>query len=204
MRRKFMTILIYLIMLLSFSSCITSADTYPQNDAYIENEIDVIRPNASINTIFRYGTPYYIDGRVSYYIYKNVYYYPYYYGDYWYVRAYRYPVNYHNFRPHRYDYRFSPGRYRGFDRPRYYRYDSKKYNRPNRHPDVMPNRRFGSGRSTVTPNKPSFGSGRSTVTPNKPSFGSGRSTVTPNKPSFGDGSRSTSKSTRGGHFGGRR
>ena len=54
MRRKFMTILIYLIMLLSFSSCITSADTYPQNDAYIENEIDVIRPNASINTIFRY------------------------------------------------------------------------------------------------------------------------------------------------------
>ena len=190
MRRKFMTILIYLIMLLSFSSCITSVDTYPQNDAHIENEIDVIRPNASINTIFRYGTPYYIDGRVSYYIYKNVYYYPYYYGDYWYVRAYRYPVNYHNFKPHRYDYRFSPGRYRGFDRPRYYRYDSKKYNRPNKRPDVMPNRRFGSGRSTVTPNKPSFGSGRSTVTPNKPSFG--------------DGSRSTSKSTRGGHFGGRR
>ena len=119
-----------------------------------------------------------------------MYYYPYYYGDYWYVRAYRYPVNYHNFRPHRYDYRFSPGRYRGFDRPRYYRYDGKKYNRPNRHPDVMPNRRFDSGRSTVTPNKPSFGSGRSTVTPNKPSFG--------------DGSRSTSKSPRGGHFGGRR
>ena len=54
MRRKFMTILICLIMLLSFSSCITSSDTYQQNDAYIENEIDVIRPNASINTIFRY------------------------------------------------------------------------------------------------------------------------------------------------------
>ena len=54
----------------------------------------------------------------------------------WDVRAYRRPFTHFDnrpyFRPHRYDYRFSPGQYRGFDRNGVTHHRHPNINRPNR------------------------------------------------------------------------
>lgn len=114
--KKIYIFLIGLMMLFSLISCETYTYATTQDDIYIENEVDIVQSNVSFDIVLRYGRPYYRDGILLYYIYNNLYYYPYYYGNYWYVRAYRRPfphVNYRPyFRPHKYDYRFSPDRYR--------------------------------------------------------------------------------------------
>ena len=114
--KKFYIFLIGLMMLFSLTSCKTYTYATTQDDIYIETEVDIVQSNVSFDVVLRYGRPYYRDGILLYYYYNNLYYYPYYYGDYWYVRAYRHPfphVNYRPyFRPHKYDYRFSPDRYR--------------------------------------------------------------------------------------------
>ena len=121
MKRRIFTILIGLIMLFSLSSCETYTYATTQDDIYVEAEVDVVRSNVSFDVIIQYGTPYYRDGVLLYYLYRDIYYYPFYYNNYWYVRAYRRPFTHFDtrpyFRPHKYDYRFSPGHYRGFDRP---------------------------------------------------------------------------------------
>lgn len=73
----------------------------------------------------------------------------------WYIRAYSRPFNHLRyrpyFRPHRYDYRFAPGSYRGFNRP------NNKFH--NRKPDIIPNRPSQNNRNRVdripnrTPNR---------------------------------------------------
>jgi len=108
-------------MLFSISSCETYTYATTQDAIYVEAEVDVVRSNVSFDVIIQYGTPYYRDGVLLYYLYRDIYYYPFYYNNYWYVRAYRRPFTHFDhqpyFRPHKYDYRFSPGHYRGFDRP---------------------------------------------------------------------------------------
>jgi len=134
MKRKLMTYLLALMMLFTISSCEVYSYATTQDDIYIENEVDVVRSNISFDVIIQYGIPYYRDGALLYYLYRDIYYYPFYYNNYWYVRAYRRPFTHFDhrpyFRPHRYDYRFSPGHYRGFDRPR----------NPNVHQRIIPPR----------------------------------------------------------------
>ena len=105
----------------TISSCDVYTYATTQDDIYTETSVDIVRSNVSFDVIIQYGTPYYRDGVLLYYLYRDIYYYPFYYNNYWYVRAYRRPFTHFDhqpyFRPHKYDYRFSPGHYRGFDRP---------------------------------------------------------------------------------------
>lgn len=119
--KKIYILFISLLMMFSLSSCETYTYATTQDDIYVETEVDVVRSNVSFDVIIQYGTPFYRDDVLLYYLYRDIYYYPFYYNNYWYVRAYRRPFIHFDtrpyFRPHRYDYRFSPGHYRGFDRP---------------------------------------------------------------------------------------
>jgi hypothetical protein len=150
--KKILTIIFGLMMMLSFSSCEVYTHATTQDDIYVEAEADVVRSNVDFNVVIRYGTPYYYEGSLLYYLYNGLYYYPFYYDNYWYVRAYRHPFAhiYHrpHFRPHRYDYRFRPNHHPGFgnnghiNRPHHpggpHRPDVRPGgNRPHR-PDVRP------------------------------------------------------------------
>ena len=159
MKTKLLTFLVCLMMLFSLNSCVVSSYATTQDDIYTETEADVVRSNVSFDVIIQYGTPYYRDGMLLYYLYRDIYYYPFYYSNYWYVRAYRRPFTHFDhrpyFRPHRYDYRFSPGSYRGFYRP----------NNPNSHyRPITPNRghngryhRPHGSRHAIMPNNPNSG-----------------------------------------------
>ena len=153
-------------MVFSLSSCEMYTYATTQDDIYVEADVDVVRSNVSFDVVIRYGVPYYMDGVLLYYLYNDIYYYPFYYNNYWYVRAYRRPFTHFDhrpyFRPHRYDYKFSPGRYRGYDRPN----NSNFRNiRPNNHrndgyrrphgsrPDILPNRP-NNNHPNVQPNRP--------------------------------------------------
>lgn len=153
-------------MLFSLSSCVVGTYATTQDDIYVETDVDVVKSNVSFDVIIQYGTPYYRDGVLLYYLYRDIYYYPFYYNNYWYVRAYRRPFTHFDhrpyFRPHRYDYKFSPGNYRGFDRPRdpnvHYRNLNPNINQPRR--DIQ--RRPNNSRPDVQPRQP-----QRQVTPNR-------------------------------------
>lgn len=142
-----------LIMSFSFTACTVSGYATTQDDIYVESSADIVRSNIDYNIVFRFGTPYYYEGRLLYYLYEGLYYYPYLYDNYWYMRVYRRPFNhlYYRpyFRPHRYDYRFD----RSF-RPHsnwhhdYYR-SNRYYNNP------RPRTPYPSTR--VTPSRPHTG-----------------------------------------------
>ena len=118
--KKFFIFLISLMMMFSLSSCETYTYATTQDGIYVDADANVVRSNVSFDIVIRYGIPYYMDGILLYYVYNNLYYYPFYYNNYWYVRAYRRPLIHFDrrpyFRPHRYDYRFKPGRYVGYGR----------------------------------------------------------------------------------------
>lgn len=108
------TICISLMTLGSLSSCETTyASTITYDDMYYENDY------ASIDIILTYGTPYYLDGVLQYYIYRNLYYYPFYYNDIMYFRSFYRPLpprhHYVFGRPHRGDVGF--GHHRGHRPP---------------------------------------------------------------------------------------
>jgi hypothetical protein len=122
--KKYLYILFIGLMMslsLSLSSCEVYSHATTMDDIYYEAQADMVRSDVDFNIVIRYGTPYYYEGTLLYYLYNGLYYYPFYYDDYWYVRVYRRPFDYLGyrpyFRPHRYDYRFEPGHHRGFDRP---------------------------------------------------------------------------------------
>lgn len=151
MKKLFMFI-IGLMMVFSFSSCVGYTYATTQDDIYVEAETDMVRSNVDFNIVIRYGTPYYYEGSLLYYLYEGLYYYPFYYDNYWYVRAYRRPfAHLHHrpyFRPHRYDYRFRPDHHPGFGKNghingRPHRPDVRPGNRPNHRPDVRPGNRPG-------------------------------------------------------------
>ena len=179
MKTKLLTFLVCLMMLFSLNSCVVSGYATTQDDIYTETEVDVVRSNVSFDVIIQYGTPYYRDGALLYYLYRDIYYYPFYYNNYWYVRAYRRPFTHFDhrpyFRPHRYDYRFSPGSYRGFHRPNnpnsHYRPitpnrgNNGRYHRPHgSRPTIMPNNPYKPNSGRVTPkSRPN----RQVITPNR-------------------------------------
>ena len=70
--KKIYIFLIGLMMLFSLSSCETYTYATTQDDIYIDAEVDVVRSNVSFDVIIRYGTPYYVDGVLLYYIYNNL------------------------------------------------------------------------------------------------------------------------------------
>ena len=197
-------------MLFSLNSCVGASFATTQDDMYIETDVDIVQSTVDFNVVFRYGTPYYYNGSILYYLYNGIYYYPYFYDNYWYLRAYRRPFPYTNyrpyFRPHRYDYRFD----RGYVHPRgWYRYSPNHYNHtPNR---PIPNNR-------ITPNRPSPGSRQSipnrgtiqrpnTTQPRiNPGMNRGGSSVRPSTPSRGgfNSGRSRSGGYRGGSYNGSR
>lgn len=81
--KKFITLLMAIAVALLTTSCVTSVCA--QTDDLYESNVD-------FNVVITYGTPYYnTEGLLLYYIYRNMYYYPYYYGERWYFRPYYYP-----------------------------------------------------------------------------------------------------------------
>jgi len=223
MKKYFYIFIISLVMAFSFSSCeVAYGYATTQDDIYYEAQADMVRSDVDFNIVIRYGTPYYYEGSLLYYFYDGLYYYPFYYDNYWYVRAYRRPFTYLGyrpyFRPHRYDYRFAPGYYRGFDRPHYdgrYRgnrfghggyqqrphYDARPGNgnhqhRPEVRPNDRPNSRNGMG-PTQQPTRPNR-----TITP-RPSTPSRNMTPRSSSPRMSTPSSGGHRSS-GGRFGGRR
>lgn len=109
MKKLFFAIL-FVATILCCQSCFSSgAVSYEPYDEY------VISDNVDVNVIITYGTPYYYNGQLWYYLYNGLYYYPFYYDNYWYFRPYTtlytwdwYYYHYHHFVPTYRDYRFRP------------------------------------------------------------------------------------------------
>lgn len=105
--KKIKVMIIFLMSLFIFSSC----ETYSQV-IYDEERIEVVTTtsNISYSTIITYGTPFYIDNILSYYLYNGIYYYPYYWNNILCFKPYRYiqprGFRYIPTRHHRPDYRF--------------------------------------------------------------------------------------------------
>ena len=89
MKNKIISLICLICMSLTLYSCDTvyyGISTNPQRD-----DQEVFENNVNYNIIIQYGTPYYYDGFLNYYFYKDLYYYPVYYNNYWYFRTYRRP-----------------------------------------------------------------------------------------------------------------
>ena len=167
MKRKLLTFLVALFMMFTITSCDVYTYATTQDDIYVETDADVVRSNVSFNVIIQYGIPYYRNGALLYYLYNDIYYYPFYYNNYWYVRAYRKPFTHFDhhpyFRPHKYDYRFSPGHYRGFNRPRDPNVHYRNLNPPRRNIQRRPN----NSRPDVQPRQPNPNTRVQPVRPNR-------------------------------------
>lgn len=185
MKRKLFTILFMMFSLFALTSCVTTVDA--QDGVYSTTVIDA----DDIEMAITYGAPYIVDDVVYYYLYNNLYYYPFYTRGYWYYRVYtrpliRYP---HYWRPVPRSHWFRDGRYYN---PHRFVGHNRHYNRP--HMDRPYNRPSINNRPTVRPqnrpqNRPNWNS--------RPS--STRSTV--GRPSI---NRSIPHQNSNGRFGGRR
>lgn len=137
MKRKLFTILFALIAVFSLTSCITTA----------EAQTGVV---PDVEMAITYGTPYIVNDMIEYYLYKNLYYYPFYINGSWYYRVYSRPlVTYpRHWRPAPRHYRFHNNRFiRRHDSST--RYSRPQINRPQinrpQHRGIQHNGRF-SGR----------------------------------------------------------
>ena len=112
-----------LLIIFSVSSC--GEYTYVETDPIYGTEYtQTYATDGDINIIITNGTPHYYNGRLWYYHYNGLYYYPFWYDGYWYLRPYTtlyswgwYYDHYRHFRPGPRDrYRFRPGHH-GFHKP---------------------------------------------------------------------------------------
>lgn len=86
--KKFISLILALMMCISLTSCVTTA--YAQTDDEVSD----------VNVVITYGTPYYnSNGLLLYYIYRDLYYYPYYHNNRWYFRHYARPLPPRHYRP---------------------------------------------------------------------------------------------------------
>jgi hypothetical protein len=86
--KKFISLILALMMCISLTSCVTTA--YAQTDDEVSD----------VNVVITYGTPYYnSNGLLLYYIYRDLYYYPYYYNNRWHFRHYTRPLPPRHYRP---------------------------------------------------------------------------------------------------------
>ena len=194
--------LILLITVITFASCST---TYASSQSPYEYDDTYTTTSVTFSTVVRYGTPYYIDNVLSYYLYRGIYYYPYRYNNYWYF----YPSHY--CRPHGYVYHNRPV-HMHYMRPGPRNYEFRRpHMRPHRNPnhgrpyDSRPPFNYGKPH-----HKPSLGNQHRPPIDQRPNFNSQPSNRRPS--GFGS-RRSSTRVTQGhspsnnrgtGHFGGRR
>lgn len=221
--KKLLFALVMMISCLSMTSCVTTVEA--QDDMY--STTTVIDVN-DIEMAITYGTPYIVDGVVYYYLYNNLYYYPFYTRGYWYYHVYRRPLlRYPSYwRPAPRSHWFRNGRFHnphGFVGHHGYRPTHNNHGvRPGNHRHSIGGERPSSTRTTVhgSPNTHNRGisspNSRTTVSPNNRSVTAPqrnhsitpRSTFggpsRPSAPSMSRGGSSPRQSTGGGHFGGRR
>lgn len=132
-------------MTLMCNSCAEAV--YATDDVYGE-----YYSSSDVTLIITHGTPYYYNGRLWYYLYNGLYYYPFYYDGYVYLRPYTrvYPwgYNFGRFRPNRYDYRYRPGYH--------YRPGYSNGRRPTLNPGghVNPGHRPNNPGHTIQPSRP--------------------------------------------------
>jgi hypothetical protein len=147
MKRKLFTILFMMFSLFTLTSCVTTVDA--QDGVYSTTVIDA----DDIEMAITYGTPYIVNDVVYYYLYNNLYYYPFYTRGYWYYRVYtrpliRYPHYWrpvprsHWFRDGRY---YNPHKFIGHNRP----HVDRPHNSPNNRPTVRPQNRWNSRPSST-------------------------------------------------------
>ena len=186
----------------SFTSC--STYTYAQPAA-----VEIEPAEVTYTTVITYGVPYYIDGIISYYKYRGLFYYPYYWHNHWYVHPYtciqprgfvHHP--HHGFVP---DNRWrQPSHFKHNHNPRHY--GSDMYYRPHTRPNVKPN----GNRPTVTHNRHNTRPGgyipSSTRTTVKRRNAPVQHSVTPRRSTVnrGSSSRINTTPTSRGNFSGRR
>lgn len=116
MKKSILSIALVLMLSVFSSSCVASY--VPQDGIYIETTSGGYRSSIDFDVVVRYGTPYYVNGALQYYLYNGLYYYPFYHNNYWYVRVFDRPhLRPFQYGPNHRDYRFKPGRYQGFNRP---------------------------------------------------------------------------------------
>ena len=129
-----------LLALVTFTSCISYA--YAQDEVYVDND------EAQITVVVRYGTPYYLDGMLLYYLYDGWYYYPYYHNNFWYYYRYQRPLPYdvirHGFIPPHGHRPF----YHGNVRPRFH---ERGFGSKHRYDNARPNVRNRPNRGAVSP-----------------------------------------------------
>ena len=82
MKKIILTLAFTIIAAMSLTSCYTADAT--------------VCDDTTVDVVIRYGTPYYYNGTIVYYIYDGYYYYPHYNGTRWYYYRDRRPI-----RPHR-------------------------------------------------------------------------------------------------------
>ena len=76
--KKIIVFLIGIVMLLNLSSCMAAF----ASDGIYNDEVDA-------TVVISYGTPFYVNDMISYYMYQGWYYYPYWSGDRYYFHRYR-------------------------------------------------------------------------------------------------------------------
>ena len=105
MKKTILFIVFAICAMLTFSSCVSPA--YAQGV-----EVTECDGNVDINVIVRYGTPYYYEGSLIYYLYDGFYYYPRLIDNHW--RYYRYarplPPPRHHYHSGYYSGRYNPHR----------------------------------------------------------------------------------------------
>ena len=123
--RNFLLLLSVLLSIVGLSSCSASTYTHSTDDYYVEGR------EISYNVVVTYGTPFYFNNVLSYYLYDGIYYYPYRYNSVEYLKPFR------TVRPR--GFVFVPGRYHVPD----YRFRHHSYNKPHFHnQDRMTNHRI--------------------------------------------------------------
>ena len=117
--RNFLLLLSVLLSTVSLSSCSASTYAYSTDDYYVEDR------EITYNIIVTYGTPFYFNNVLSYYLYDGIYYYPYRYNSVEYLKPFR------TVRPH--GFVFVPGRYHVPDyRFRHHSYTKLHFHNPGR------------------------------------------------------------------------
>ena len=133
--KKIIGILVALMMCFTLSSCVTEVQAQ-SDDIYYDDNIDV-------RLVITYGTPYYnAEGLILYYVYHNMYYYPYFYNDRYYFHRYHSPLPRHRlgvYKPVPRDfYRHQPGYYSRPPRDRNHRPETRPRPDNRQRPDARP------------------------------------------------------------------
>ena len=195
--KKIIGILVALMMCFTLSSCVTEVQAQA-DDIYYDDNIDV-------RLVITYGTPYYnAEGLILYYVYHNMYYYPYFYNDRYYFHRYHSPLPRHRLGVYKpvprdfYKHGQPPPRHHG---------NVRHHENPPRNRNVSPRPNGNNPRPSANPrpntsSRPNSNVGRpNTSSRPSPSVSRGGSVSRPSpssSPSRGGGASS------GGRFGGRR